>query len=123
MTGYVCHVRECIDGAVYIGRVRSVTPTDRPFWASKWGNPYKIGGTYDFSARPITREEAVAAYRKYLLDRPSLLRLLPNLRDKPLSCWCRRSHQTLDPDRNLCHGDALLEILARHSDEELLAMR
>ncbi|MGP3999717.1 DUF4326 domain-containing protein [Streptomyces sp. 8N706] len=35
-----------------------------------------------------TREEVVEKYRAYLLGRPDLLALLPELRGHRLGCWC-----------------------------------
>jgi len=35
-----------------------------------------------------SREEVVASYRAYLLGRPDLLALLPELRGRRLGCWC-----------------------------------
>ncbi|MEU6237821.1 DUF4326 domain-containing protein [Kitasatospora sp. NPDC047058] len=36
----------------------------------------------------LTREEMLARYRAYLLDRPELLDLVPDLRGHRLGCWC-----------------------------------
>jgi len=41
-----------------------------------------------------TRDEVVAKYRDYLLGRPDLLALLPDLRGRRLGCWCVRSAAT-----------------------------
>lgn len=77
---------------VYIGR--RVRAGKRVYEASPWANPYRIG-------RDGTREEVVAKYRAWLLDRPVLLARLPELRDKVLGCWCA-------PE--LCHGEVLAEL-------------
>lgn len=36
----------------------------------------------------LSRERMLAEYRAYLLDRPDLLALLPELRGRRLGCWC-----------------------------------
>ena len=69
------------EGAVYVGR-----PT-------KWGSQFYIGGS-------LTRERAVAMYRRWL-GRADWLDL-EELRGKDLACWCR-----LDQE---CHADVLLEL-------------
>jgi hypothetical protein len=51
--------------------------------------------------RDGTREEVVAKYRTYLLSRPDLLALLPDLRGRRLGCWC-----VPQP----CHGEVIAEI-------------
>ena len=68
--------------AVYVGRPHPL------------GNPYKIG--------PITRDEAVDAYRRWLVKQveSGLVNLEP-LRGKDLVCWCA-------PKR--CHADVILEM-------------
>jgi hypothetical protein len=69
---------------VYVGR-----PT-------KWGNPYRVG-------RHLTRAEAVARYRAYLLaEGYPLLDALHEIRGKNLGCWC--------PLDQPCHADVLLEL-------------
>jgi hypothetical protein len=70
---------------VYIGR------------PSQWGNPFAIG-------RDGTREEVIAKYRAYILNRPDLLAQLPSLRGKRLGCFCAPRS---------CHGDVLVELLNR----------
>jgi hypothetical protein len=68
---------------VYIGR-----PT-------KWGNPFaqKMG---------YTREQAIAAYARYLAENPSLVEdARRELKGKVLGCWCAPQP---------CHGDLLLRI-------------
>jgi hypothetical protein len=74
---------------VYIGR------------PSKWGNPYTYKrGT---GARFIvpSREEAVAAFKHWILRQPKLLKALPELKGKTLGCWC---------SPYACHGDVLAEL-------------
>lgn len=46
-------------------------------------------------------EEAVAAYRGWVLEQPELVAALPELRGKDLICWCKPGP---------CQGDVLLEL-------------
>jgi len=70
-------------GAVYIGR------------PSRWGNPFRLE---DFA----TREECVAAYREWLMNKPELVAAARSeLRGKDLVCFCAPK---------LCHGDVLAEV-------------
>ncbi len=79
---------------VYIGRGKC--PETGKF--SVWGNPFRIGPN-------MTREEAIEAYRVWLLSRsPKAVRLrarLPELNGKVLGCWC---------SPRPCHGDVLAEL-------------
>ena len=70
---------------VYIGR------------PSKWGSPFVIG-------KDGTREEVIEKYRKYILNKPELLKSLPELKGKILGCWC---------DPKPCHGDVLIELIEK----------
>jgi hypothetical protein len=93
----------CPKDAVYVGR------------PSKWGNPYKIGGTYDkipymlssgaiaqATFANITRVQSIILFRIFahnkLIDEPGWI---DALRGKDLVCWCA----PLD-----CHADVLLEL-------------
>ncbi len=67
---------------VYIGR------------PSKWGNPFTIG-------KDGNREEVIAKYREWIMERPELLDSLDELKDKTLACWC---------SPQACHGDVLAEL-------------
>ena len=82
-----------IGDAVYVGR-----PT-------KWGNPYSVGQRVGVG-EPMTCEQAVGAYRRYILanqESAERWRLpIAELRGKDLACWC-------DLDKP-CHADVLLEI-------------
>ena len=69
---------------VYIGR------------PSKWGNPFVIG-------RHGNREEVIAKYRKYILNKPELLAEVFELEGLTLGCYCAPL---------ACHGDVLEEIIA-----------
>jgi hypothetical protein len=51
--------------------------------------------------RDQTRAEIMVTYREYLMARPDLLALVPELRGRTLACWCA-------PE--LCHADILAEI-------------
>lgn len=64
---------------VYIGR------------GSKWGNPFVIGKDGD-------REEVISKYEIYIMNKPDLIKQLPELQGKVLGCWCKPKN---------CHGDIL----------------
>jgi hypothetical protein len=68
--------------AVYVGR-----PT-------KWGNPFEIG-------KHGTREEVVAKYKSYILEKPRPWLDPKELKGKHLVCWCAPLS---------CHADVLLEL-------------
>ena len=79
---------------VYIGRANPRYRLPK----SNWSNPFKIG-------RDGTREEVIAKYRAWLMERPELLARVGELRGKVLACWCK------EPDREVaCHGDVLAEL-------------
>ena len=64
---------------VYVGRA-----LHRRGWhlaGSPLANPFRPGPDG-------SREEVMAKYREYLLQRPDLLALLPELRGRRLGCWC-----------------------------------
>lgn len=120
----VVHVNDQIPGAVYIGRQHGWKRLRRSFWA----NPYKIGAPspHPLIADPIGREGSLFGYSILLWGSPEMLRRLPELRGKPLACWCRHDHVPLrngvtdeGPD-NRCHGDVLVHALRTYTDEELL---
>lgn len=71
---------------VYIGR------------PSKWGNPFKVG-------RDGTREEVIEMYRDWIQGQDDLLNDLGELQGQVLGCWCSPKP---------CHGDVLLELIARY---------
>lgn len=79
---------------VYVGR-----PT-------KWGNPYRVGQAVGPNAEPMSAEEAVACYRRWIMaNQASWERWrIPTveLRGKNLACWCRLAQP--------CHADVLLEL-------------
>lgn len=69
---------------VYIGR------------PGRWGNPFRIG-------RDGNREEVIAKYRKWIMERKHLHPIIKReLKGKVLGCWCSPLP---------CHGDVLLEII------------
>lgn len=75
---------------VYIGR------------PSKWGNPFshKLGTQAQFVVG--SRDEAIAAYREWIVHQPELLAALPELKGKTLGCWCKPQS---------CHGDVLAALV------------
>lgn len=74
---------------IYIGR------------PSIWGNPFSHKSDTKAEYIVSTREEAVAAYRNYILNSSELMEKLPELKGKVLGCWCSPL---------ACHGDVLLEL-------------
>lgn len=61
---------------------------------TKWGNPFRLGKCGG------SREQVIAKYREYILNKPELLAALHELRGKRLGCWCAPAP---------CHGDVLAE--------------
>lgn len=79
------------DNAMYVGR-----PTD-------WGNPYVVGKLSEDSLYPVTAEQAVAFYRKNIVEKHNQSYLIKlTLKGYDLACWC--------PLDQPCHADVLLEI-------------
>lgn len=76
---------------LYIGRANATYGLP----ASKWANPFKLEREAD---RPIV----LARYRIWLLQQPSLMRALPELRGLRLACWC---------SPRACHGDVLAALV------------
>ena len=76
---------------VYIGR------------PSQWGNPFTHLADRKTRAAFIvgSRDEAIAAYRAWILTQPQLLAQLSQLQGKTLGCWCHPQ---------ACHGDVLAEL-------------
>lgn len=77
--------------SIYIGR------------PSKWGNPFTHmpDGKTIAKYRVGSRDEAVEAYRAWIMQQPALLADLDELAGKDLVCWCKPAS---------CHGDVLLEL-------------
>lgn len=113
MSTRVVHVRDNVEGAVYIGRAMSHLGLS----VSPFRNPYRIG-------QDGGREACIQYYRDDLMKftgHNSLLPRLPELRGKPLACWCRHDGEKRTRGKG-CHGDVLVELLERYTDEELRAM-
>ena len=110
MTPRVVHEQDRVPGAIYVGRRQHRLKLPQ----SPFANPYRIGPDG-------TRAEVIALYRQRILGSTKLLRALPQLRGRPLACWCRHDGDARTAD-NACHADVLLELLERHTDEELRAM-
>jgi hypothetical protein len=70
---------------VYIGR------------GGKWGNPFRIGADG-------TRDDVIIAYAKWVVNQPSLMAALPELKGKVLGCYCKPA---------ACHGDVLVKLVER----------
>jgi hypothetical protein len=70
---------------------------------TKWGNPFTHVRDRLTRASFLvpTREEAIAAYERWVLAQPDLVAALSELRDKILGCWCRPL---------ACHGDVLIRL-------------
>lgn len=71
---------------------------------SKWGNPFSHLNTSRAEYKVNTREEAIEAYRDWLLngDGRFLLKDLHELKGKRLGCFCKPL---------ACHGDVIAEYL------------
>jgi hypothetical protein len=68
---------------------------------TKWGNPFKIGDAHPDTGRPMTRADAIAAYRAWL---PTSGLDPTELTGRDLACWCPPGP---------CHADVLLEFANR----------
>jgi len=68
---------------IYIGR------------GSKWGNPFRIN-------IDGTREEVIALYEIWLMNKPELMADLHELQNKILGCHCKPK---------ACHGDILEQLI------------
>ena len=80
---------------VYVGR-----PMHRGGWrlsGSPLANPFRPGPDG-------SREEVMRKYREWLLARPDLLALLPELRGRRLGCWCLPLP---------CHAEIIAELADR----------
>lgn len=117
----VIHVNEMdrYPDAVYIG---GAVPRRR-MRASPFANPFRITRPSDLGPG-ITRHMACLMFRDYLRSSErgrTVLARLPELRGKPLACWCRRSDCSPGAFKP-CHGDQIVRLLNDHSDAELRAM-
>ncbi|MGN9778090.1 DUF4326 domain-containing protein [Micromonospora sp. H33] len=77
---------------VYVGRAMHRGGWRLP--TSPLSSPFRPG-------RDGTRDEVLDKYRAYLLGRPELLALRPDLRGRRLGCWCA-------PER--CHAEVIAEL-------------
>lgn len=75
---------------VYIGRANRYYGLEE----SKWCNPFVM-------ERESQRADVIEEYRRYLHERPDLLKAIPELKGKVLFCWCHPK---------ACHGDVLAEL-------------
>lgn len=114
MSTRVVHMNDEIEGAVYIGRA---VPR-RGLGGSIWGNPWQLRNFRDVGLRAYVIEMYRVGLRTGGREK---LRFLPELRDRPLACWCRHDGET-KTEKNACHGDVLVELLERYTDDELMAM-
>src|SRR5688572_21828783 len=76
---------------------------------SPFANPFRIYGASPFT-EGTSRSSVIRMYRDFLGPRGDgrpLLARLPELRGKPLVCWCRRSNEEKTPN-NACHADILI---------------
>lgn len=135
MSTRVIHINDVRDhperyaDAVYIGRAAPRRGLRRSIWA----NPYRIGDRISYGhagkGEPImTREGLLFSYTNDILEGGNhhLLGVLPELRGRPLACWCRHDGVPMTngingPD-NRCHGDQLVHWLATFTDDELRVM-
>lgn len=90
----VVNVKTGAPYTVYIGRANGRYRLRQ----SKWHNPFRIGPDG-------TRDEVLARYRAYLLDRPDLLAQIGELRGQTLGCWCAPTGGF--QGQLLCHGQVL----------------
>ena len=102
----VVHVKDNIPGAIYIGRAMPYQGIE----GSPFANPFKIG--------EYTRDQCLVLYQNYLMKTHRLMRSLPELRGKPLACWCRHDGKRVT-EKNRCHGDEIVHLLNSLTDEEL----
>lgn len=71
-----------------------------------WGNPYRIGMTFNDHKEPLDAAECVRLYRKmYELDDKRRAPRWEDLIGKNLGCYC--------PIGEPCHADVLLEFVAK----------
>jgi len=111
-TTKVIHVKDMPNypDAVYIGRAMP----RQGLKGSPFGNPFKSPRDAD----PIGK------FHEYITNGTGrhLLARLPELRGKPLACWCVRDSDPPfgDEDDWRCHGDVLMDLLNDYSDDELM---
>jgi hypothetical protein len=107
----VVHVNDHIPDSIYIGRAMPA----RGIADSIWGNAYKIG-------RDGNRAQCIQGFAadlyKFKFTPSDIMHHLPDLRGKPLACWCRHDGEAVTAETK-CHGDILVEALERYTDDEL----
>ena len=81
---------------VYIGRATGER--------GKWGNPFTHIKDKQTKAEFVvdTREQAIEKYREWIMQQPTLLACLPELKGQRLGCFCKPKS---------CHGDILVELV------------
>ena len=85
---------------VYIGR--NMTFYVPGAVASKWANP--------FTVKKCGRDKALQEYRKWITNKPELMKVLvKELDGKILACWCASDK---------CHGDILIELIKELKAQE-----
>ena len=119
VTARVVHVNDRIEDAVYIGRANGRKRLE----ASPFANPFRVYGASPFTAG-TDLASVIRMYRDFVTshsDGKRILTRLPELRGKPLACWCRHDGE-LKTEANACHGDVLIELLDLYTDDELRQM-
>lgn len=111
---------------VYIGRGRD--PKTKAFHGTilqnkpgnlYYGNPWTHKKSDLAEFKTETAAEAIAKFREWLLDRPSVMaRIRRELKGKTLACWCK----TVGHPDTPCHGDVLAEIADSEDNDELLSV-
>ncbi len=110
MSTTVVNVRES-DCDLYVGR-GGWGKGGKRYGRSVWANPYRVGRPFS-SSRPreyeqpyvgkvLSREDAIALYRLYIVERVDLLASLGELRGRMLGCHCKPL---------ACHADVLVELV------------
>ena len=77
---------------VYIGRNMFMGGGGWKLKNSIFANPFRIGPNE-------TREDV---YKRYIMQKPDLLKQRPELKEKTLACWC---------SPQACHGDVLVQLI------------
>lgn len=108
-----CRVVHCLrqNFDVYIGRGRYSNPCRETSEPGKYGNPFSHLPNSLAQFKVLTRSEAIAKHRAWILGEllisgyppPTVEEIRRDLRGKVLGCWCR-------PKFDSCHGDILAEI-------------
>ena len=100
MSTRIINIKSKQDFDVYTGNRIRFHP--RKYLQTKWGNPY---AKY---LKKYGRNKVIRMYKKYIMDKPELLKLIPlELKGKTLGCWCKPLP---------CHGDVLAELADADAD-------